>query len=180
MSKPVKTSNALYESLQQEASRLGITIQAALSRRLADSAAEAQRLSTLCDKHTDLLHAKESELSVARSARKVDGSHISTLEVEVESVREALSCAESEKRDLAASVSEWQAQAAELDRALEHERTRRKRQARTYKGILFVVGGAILIGAVIVLWKRRRKQSEQAAANREDERNPGLPMVWAR
>lgn len=180
MGKPVKASNALYESLLQEASRLGITIQDALSRRLADSEAEAQRLSALCDKHMGLLRAKESELAVARSARKVNGSRISTLESEVESIREALSRAESAKRDLAASVSEWQAQATKLDRALEHERARRKRQARTYNGILFVAGAVILVGAAIVLWKRWPKQSEQATANREDERNPGLPMIWTR
>ena len=180
MGKPVKVSNALYEALEQEAKRQDITIQEALTQRLASAETETQQLSTRCDEYADVLRAKESELSAARNAQKVDGSRVSTLQAEAQSIVEALDRAESEKRDLAAGISEWQAEAEKLDETLEHERARRKQQERKYKGILLVAELAILIGAVIVLRKRWQQQSEQAAANHKDERNPDLAMVWER
>lgn len=180
MSKPVKVSTTLYESLQQDASRLGMTIQDALARRLADSQAEANRLSALSDKQKRLLRAKESELTAARSARKTSASRISVLEAQVKEAQQAVSCLESEREELEETVSELESEADERDETLEREKGEREQREGAYKTALFLLGVAALIGTGVYFWRKTRKQPDGVAVNQQVNQAPGFPTAGRR
>lgn len=180
MSKPVKVSTDLYKSLQEDARHLGITIQDALARRLADSEAERHRLSTLSDKQKGLMRTKESELATARSAGKTSASRIAALEAEVEEARQAVARLDSEREDLQETVSELELEADERDETLERERDERQRQQRAYNGVLVLLAVAALIGVGIYAWRKTRKEREQIPVSQQAEQKPRFPMVGGR
>lgn len=177
MSKPVKVSTALYESLQKDTSRLGITIQAALAQRLTAREAEAERLSALCDKHSSLLRKRESELATARNTGKRSASRIVALEAEAKEAQQAVVRLESERKGLEETVSELESEADGLDETLERERGERERRQRAYNGVLVLLAVAAVIGAGMYLWRKTRKEREQPAVSQQVNQNPGLPIA---
>jgi uncharacterized phage infection (PIP) family protein YhgE len=166
MSHPIKISADLFASLQEEAAREGLTLQAVLQRRLDEGDRTVRELANGRARLEDQLAALRTGLRTAGNESAQDKRRLGALQKEQAGLADALRAAEDKRSKLADALREARGESTELSSQLTTAKMQRDRDRKTLWVLIGVLVVGSLIGAGYLWWLRRSRVSEKQPMER--------------
>lgn len=178
MDHPVKVSADVFASLQQEVEHEGLTLQAALQRRLDEGDRTVRELAEERVRLEHQLATLHARLGTAGKESAQDKQRRSQLEKEQARLTDALKAAAAERDELADALHEARGESAKLSSQLATVNKERDRSRKTRSVII----GTLVVGSLIAagcLWLRRSRANKRQAMDRKGAAmSPYQPPVF--